>query len=113
MEAHKTKVVILIDEYDVLIQGGYLHHYYDKIIEFMRNFLSGALKNNTYLEKAVLTGILRVSKESIFSGLNNLEVSTILKNTYDDSFDFVESEVEQLLKDYGLESQINEFKKMV
>ncbi len=107
-EYHKTKVVILIDEYDVPIQSGYLNHYYDSIIEFMRNFLSGALKDNTNLEKAVLTGILRVSKESIFSGLNNLEVSTILKNTYDDSFGFIEFEVEQLLKDHGLESQINE-----
>ena len=107
-EYHKTKVVILIDEYDVPIQGGYLNSYYDSIIEFMRNFLSGALKDNTNLEKAVLTGILRVSKESIFSGLNNLEVSTILKNTYADSFGFIESEVEQLLKDYGLESQTNE-----
>lgn len=110
-EYHKTKVVILIDEYDVPIQGGYLNCYYDKIIEFMRNFLSGGLKDNTYLEKAVLTGILRVSKESIFSGLNNLEVSTILKDEYGSAFGFVESEVEQLLEEYGLGSQIIEVSK--
>lgn len=106
-EHYRTKVVILIDEYDVPIQGGYLNGYYEKIIEFMRNFLSGALKDNTYLEKAVLTGVLRVSKESIFSGLNNLEVLTILNNSLGSTFGFVGSEVEQLLKDYGLESQLN------
>ena len=63
----------------------------------MRNFLSGGLKNNNHLEKAVLTGILRVSKESIFSGLNNLEVSSILKNSYSSCFGFIDSEVENMI----------------
>lgn len=110
-EYHKTKVVILIDEYDVPIQAGYLNHYYDKIVEFMRNFLSGALKDNTYLEKAVLTGILRVSKESIFSGLNNLKVSTILEDKYSDYFGFLEKEVEDTLKYYKIEFRVEEVKK--
>lgn len=108
---HKTKVVILIDEYDVPIQGGYVNNYYNKIIEFMRNFLSGALKDNTYLQKAVLTGILRVSKESIFSGLNNLKVSTILEDKYSEYFGFLEKEVEDILKDNKIESEIKKVKK--
>lgn len=89
-EYHKEKVVILIDEYDTPIQSGYLNGYYDKVIEFMRNFLSGVLKDNEYLQKGVLTGILRVEKESIFSGLNNLKVCTILKNKYSEVCGFLE-----------------------
>ncbi|WP_242859932.1 AAA family ATPase, partial [Clostridium drakei] len=77
---YNEKTVIIIDEYDVPIQGGYTGNYYEDIINFMRNFLSGGLKDNIYLEKAILTGILRVAKESIFSGLNNLNVYSILKN---------------------------------
>jgi hypothetical protein len=107
-EYHKRKVIILIDEYDVPIQAGFMNDYYDKVIEFMRNFLSGGLKDNNYLEKAVLTGILRVSKESIFSGLNNLEVSSILKNSYSSCFGFIDSEVESLLAEYGIDSEMEE-----
>jgi len=110
-EYHKTKVVILIDEYDVPMQGGFLSHYYDKNIGFMRNFLSGALKDNTHLEKAVLTGILRVSKESIFSGLNNLKVCTILEDKYSTHFGFLEKEVEDTLKYCKLEFKKEEVKK--
>ena len=105
---HKQKVVILIDEYDVPIQSGYLYGYYDSIIEFMRIFLSGGLKDNQYLEKAVLTGILRVAKESIFSGLNNLEVSTLLSYNFDSSFGFLEEEVVELLKYYNIEYEMDE-----
>ncbi|MBF8984596.1 AAA family ATPase [Lutibacter sp. B2] len=107
---HKQKVVILIDEYDVPIQSGYLSDYYDEIIEFMRIFLSSGLKDNEYLEKGVLTGILRIARESIFSGLNNLKVSTILSNHYSQSFGFLEDEVEELLKYYGIEFEMNEIK---
>lgn len=110
-EYHKTKAVILIDEYDVPIQAGFLNNYYDEIIEFMRNFLSGGLKDNIYLEKAILTGILRVSKESIFSGLNNLQVSTIMSDSYADCFGFVEAEVQNILKDNEIEYEINEIRK--
>jgi hypothetical protein len=108
---HKEKTVILIDEYDVPIQSGYIHGYYEKIIEFMRIFLSSGLKDNDYLEKGVLTGILRVAKESIFSGLNNLEVCTILNERYSDPFGFLEDEIEEILKYYHLEFEVDEIKK--
>ncbi len=73
-----TKVIILIDEYDVPIQAAYVNNYYNETIEFMRNLLSGAFKDNNFLQKAMITGILRVARESIFSGLNNLKVESIL-----------------------------------
>ncbi|QXM06619.1 AAA family ATPase [Crassaminicella indica] len=110
-EYYNQKTIVLIDEYDTPIQSGYLSGYYKEIIEFMRNFLSGALKDNEYLQKGVLTGILRVAKESIFSGLNNLKVCTILKNHYSDKFGFLESEVEEILKYYNIESEMDEVRK--
>jgi hypothetical protein len=107
---HKQKVIILIDEYDVPIQNGYLNKYYDEIIEFIRNFLSGGLKDNENLQNAVLTGILRVAKESIFSGLNNLTICSILSEEYSKYFGFTEEEVEELLKYYGIEYKLNDIK---
>ena len=94
------KTVILIDEYDTPIQQGYLHGYYDEVIDFMRNLLGSALKDNISLEKGVLTGILRVAKESIFSGLNNLEVCSVLVPDYSTRFGLLESEVEAMLEYY-------------
>lgn len=108
---YNQKIVILIDEYDVPIQSGYVHGYYDEIIDFMRVFLSSGLKDNEYLEKAVLTGIMRVAKESIFSGLNNLKVSTLLKESYSEHFGFTEEEVENTLNYYGIEYEIDEVKR--
>lgn len=108
---HNQKVIILIDEYDTPIHEGYFNGYYSEIIGFMRNFLSSALKDNINLEKAMLTGILRVAKESIFSGLNNLAIYTILNEGYSDKFGFTEIEILELLKYYNLDSQLNEFKK--
>lgn len=108
---HNQKVVILIDEYDVPIQEGYTKGYYNQIIEFMRNLLSGGLKDNIYLEKAVLTGILRVAEESIFSGLNNLRVCTLLNSRYSNYFGFLEEEVDDMLNYYGIKSQKSEIKK--
>ncbi|SHH37850.1 AAA family ATPase [Tepidibacter thalassicus] len=108
---YKQKTVVLIDEYDVPIQSGYLNNYYGKVIEFMRIFLSAVLKDNEYLQKGVLTGILRVAKESIFSGLNNLKVCTILKNHYSDKFGFLENEVKEILKYYNIESEMDEVRK--
>jgi len=108
---HNQKVVILIDEYDVPIQEGYTKGYDNQIIEFMRNLLSGGLKDNIYLEKAVLTGILRVAKESIFSGLNNLRVSTLLNSRYSNYFGFLEEEFDDMLNYYGIKSQKSEIKK--
>lgn len=105
---HQQKVIILIDEYDVPIQEAYIHGYYDKMIYFMRNFLSAGLKDNRYLEKAVLTGVLRIAKESVFSGVNNLEAYSILKSKYSQYFGFEEEEVRQLLAYYGLEQKIDD-----
>ncbi|MDF2670734.1 MAG: Protein of unknown function (DUF1703)/Predicted AAA-ATPase [Paenibacillus sp.] len=93
------KTVILIDEYDTPIQQGSLHGFYDEVVGFMRNLLSGALKDNSSLEKGVLTGILRIAKESIFSGLNNLEVCTLLRRPYSTHFGLTDEEVEQMLRD--------------
>ncbi|MCP4152709.1 MAG: AAA family ATPase [bacterium] len=95
------RAVILIDEYDSPIHAGFNHGYYTDVIGFMRNFLSGGLKDtDQYLEKCVLTGILRVAKESIFSGLNNPGVFTLLSKEFDDKFGFTEKEVEILLRDF-------------
>jgi len=97
------RVVILIDEYDEPIHEGYNRDYYEEIINFMRNFLCGGLKDtDQYLEKSIITGIMRIARESIFSGLNNPGVYTLLSEEFDDKFGFTEQEVEALLKDYRL-----------
>ncbi|MCI0471561.1 MAG: AAA family ATPase, partial [Candidatus Aminicenantes bacterium] len=95
--------VILIDEYDAPVHAGFNYGYYEEIINFMRNFLAGGLKDtDRYLEKSVITGIMRIARESIFSGLNNLGVFTLLSKEFEDKFGFTEEEVETLLKDYRL-----------
>jgi len=97
------RAVILIDEYDAPVHAGFNHGYYDEVINFMRNFLCGGLKDtDQYLEKSVITGIMRVARESIFSGLNNPGVYTLLAEEFDDKFGFTETEVETLLKDFQL-----------
>jgi hypothetical protein len=105
---HGERVVLLIDEYDPPIQGGYLHGYYDQVVEFFRNFLSGGLKDNAHLFKGVLTGILRVAKESIFSGLNNLSVFSLLHPAFGSAFGFTEPEVADLLDRAGLADRAQE-----
>ncbi|WP_428263345.1 AAA family ATPase [Haliangium sp.] len=90
------RAVVLIDEYDTPIHAGYSHGYYDQVVGFFRNLLSGGLKDNAHLFKGVLTGILRVAKESIFSGLNNLDVYSILRPEHATSFGFTAAEVESL-----------------
>ncbi|BBE30065.1 hypothetical protein OSSY52_02060 [Tepiditoga spiralis] len=102
------KVIILIDEYDTPIQQAYLHGYYDEIISLIGNLFGMALKDNVYLEKAVLTGITRVSKESIFTGVNNLEVSTVLNELFNDKYGLTKEEVEETLKYYELEYEEKE-----
>jgi hypothetical protein len=97
---HNQRVILLIDEYDTPVQAGYVNGYYAEVVGFMRNFLSAGLKDNSYLEKGVLTGILRVAKESIFSGLNNLGVFTLLSRSFADKFGLTESEVKQTLQDF-------------
>lgn len=99
---HKKQIVILIDEYDTPIHSGYSKSYYEDVVSFMRNFLSGGLKDNKFLFKGVITGILRVARESVFSDLNNLGVYTLLEQDFNKFFGFTEDEVKQLLKDYSL-----------
>ncbi|MCP4108282.1 MAG: AAA family ATPase [Desulfobacteraceae bacterium] len=105
---HNERVVILIDEYDTPIHSAYAGGYYKEVVSFMRNLLSGGLKDNEHLFKGVVTGILRVAKESIFSGLNNLDVFTLLDEEFNSSFGFTDEEVRLLLKDYGLSDRYDE-----
>ena len=105
------KSVILIDEYDNPIRSAYFEGYYDAGINFFRNFLSSVLKDNEYLEKGVLTGILRVAKEGIFSGLNNLMVNTVISNNFSEYFGLLEDEVVELLDYYKLNYELEEVQK--
>ena len=107
---HGKKTIILIDEYDVPLENAYFRGFYDKMIDFIRSLLESALKTNPYLEKSVITGCLRISKESIFTGLNNLETDSVLRTRYGDSFGFTQEEVEELLAYYGLSEQLEEVK---
>ena len=90
---HGERPVVLIDEYDIPIQAGFTHGFFDDVAQFFRNLLSGGLKDNRHLAKGVLTGILRVAKESIFSGLNNVQVHSILSGAFLDAFGFTPDEV--------------------
>ncbi|WP_167511413.1 AAA family ATPase [Pseudobutyrivibrio xylanivorans] len=108
--AEEESVFILIDEYDTPIQQGHTNGFYDEVVAFMRNLLSGGLKDNPHLHMAFLTGILRVAKESIFSGLNNLYVSSVLEKRYSEFFGFTESEVKKILNDYGCGNKLTEIK---
>ncbi|EHJ01139.1 AAA-ATPase-like protein [Clostridium sp. DL-VIII] len=108
---YNKKVILLIDEYDVPIQESYISGYYEDMLLLIRNMLSDALKDNIYLEKSMITGILRVAKESIFSGLNNLEVNTILGYDFNDKFGFTEEEIEKLLKYCDTIDEIKNIKK--
>ena len=105
---HKTAPIIIIDEYDTPIQQGHLHGYYDKIIGFMRNLFSGGLKDNPHLSYGFLTGILRVAKESIFSGLNNVKINSILDDRYSEYFGFTSAEVQAMAAYYGASGKYQE-----
>ncbi|SDC07935.1 MULTISPECIES: AAA family ATPase [unclassified Candidatus Frackibacter] len=109
-EYHDENVIVLIDEYDTPINAGYLNDYYEDIIDFMRAFLAGGLKGNRYLKTAVITGIYRVAKESIFSGFNNLEVCSVIDNIFTEEFGFIEKEVKDLLAYYNQEESIDEIR---
>ena len=100
--------IIIIDEYDTPIQQGYMCGFYDDIIRFMRNLFSGGLKDNKHLSYGFLTGILRVAKESIFSGLNNLKINTILDNKYSQYFGFTSEEVKEMARYYHAEDKYDE-----
>ena len=106
--SYGKKPVILIDEYDTPIHAAWVKGYYDEMIDFMRNLLSAALKDNPHLFKGVLTGCLRISKESIFTGLNNLSVCSILTRFFADKFGFTIEEVKELLALFGMEDRLAE-----
>ena len=108
---HGKNTIILIDEYDVPLENAYFEGFYDKMIKFIRSLFESALKTNPYLEKSVITGCLRISKESIFTGLNNLKVDSVLRTEYGDSFGFTEIEVEEMLAYYDLQEELPEVKR--
>ncbi|CAA6820639.1 MAG: Unknown protein [uncultured Sulfurovum sp.] len=108
-KAHNQKCIILIDEYDTPIQTAFLKGYYEEMVGFFKTFMGAVLKDNDVnLYKAVLTGILRISKESIFSDLNNIKVYTLLDNPFSDKFGFTSSEVKEMLKSYNLSENFEE-----
>ncbi len=107
-EHHGIAPIIIIDEYDIPIQQGYMKGYYDKVVSFMRNLFSSALKDNKHLSYGFLTGILRIAKESIFSGLNNLMIHSVLDNKYSTYFGFTSEEVKEMTEYYGVSDKYNE-----
>lgn len=109
-KCYNRKVIILIDEYDVPLQDAYIHGYYDEMVNFLRNVFSAALKTNDALEKGIMTGCLRIAKESIFTGFNNFKVYSIMDYRNSDYFGFRQEEVNQLLEDYQLSDHIEEVK---
>ena len=100
MQHHHKKVILLIDEYDVPLQNAYLNGYYDEMVNFLRNVFSAAFKTNDALEKGVLTGCLRIAKESIFTGLNNFRVVSIFDEISNQRFGFTQPEIDMMLQDY-------------
>ena len=106
-----VNTIILIDEYDVPLESAYFNGYYDEMVSFIRSLFGSALKTNPALEFSVITGCLRISKESIFTGLNNLEVNSILSDTYSESFGFVQEEVDEMLRYYEIEEKRETMKK--
>ncbi len=107
-EYHGVAPIIIIDEYDTPIQQGHIKGFYDEIIGFMRNLFSGGLKDNKHLTYGFLTGILRVAKESIFSGLNNLAINSILDTKYSEYFGFTADEVKEIARYYHAEDEYDE-----
>lgn len=104
------KTIILIDEYDVPLDKAFQNGYYKEMVSLIRGLFGQALKTNEFLQFAVLTGCLRISKESIFTGLNNFKVMSITDSRFDEQFGFTDSEVKKLLSDYGMDSHFDEVK---
>ncbi len=109
-QAYEKKVIVLIDEYDVPLQNAQAHHFYDKMVKFIRAVFESVFKTNDSLEFGVLTGCLRVSKESIFTGLNNFDVYSVTVNACSEYFGFTESEVKDILSEYDLHDYFPEVK---
>ena len=108
---YNQKVILLIDEYDTPIHEAYLNGHYDETVGFLKALMGDALKGNPYLYKSAITGILRISKESMFSDLNNLEVQSILSNKFNTYFGFTQNEVGDILMNYNLSTEIDNVKK--
>jgi len=107
---YQKKVIILIDEYDVPLEASHFRGFYDEMVDLIRSVFESALKTNPYLEFGVLTGCLRVSKESIFTGLNNLNVYTVLNNDFSNHFGFTQQEVEKITDDFDIQDKLSEMK---
>ena len=107
---HKKNVFLLIDEYDVPLENAYFSGYYEEMVVFIRSLFESALKTNPYLERGVITGCLRITRESIFTGLNNLEIHSILSDHYCNRFGFTEAEVKNMLDYYELPEKYEELK---
>ena len=107
---HKSKTVILIDEYDVPLAKAFTYGYYDHMVNLIRGFLGNALKTNEYLQFAVLSGCMRISKESIFTGINNFNIMSITDVEFDEYFGFTDEEVKKLLEDYELSNHYESIK---
>ena len=108
---YEKPVILLIDEYDVPLQTAYVNGYYEEAKEFLKNFFNITFKDNKYLEKAVLTGVSRIAKESIFSGMNNFVVYTIMDNEFSDDFGITTTEMEKVISDFGIEEEKEEIRK--
>lgn len=109
-EFHQKKTIILIDEYDVPLENAFMEGFYKEMTGFIRSLFESALKTNSSLEFAVITGCLRISKESIFTGMNNLKIISILSEQYDEYFGFTEAEVQKICGDYGIPQKYDTFK---
>ena len=107
---HRQKVIILLDEYDVPLENAYFTGFYDEMLSFIRSLFESALKTNDSLKFAVVTGCLRISRESIFTGLNNLKIVSVLDESYAEYFGFTQNEVDSFLEDYGITSKRDEVK---
>ena len=108
---HNQNVIILLDEYDVPLENAYYEGFYKEMVGFIRSLFESALKTNDALERAVVTGCLRISKESIFTGLNHLQINSVRSESFAEGFGFTEAETEEVLIDYGLSDRIEEAKK--
>ena len=108
---HNKSVIILLDEYDVPLENAYYEGFYKEMVGFIRSLFESALKTNDALERGVITGCLRISKESIFTGLNHLEINSVYNNGFSEAFGFTQAETEAMLIDYGIADRIEEAKK--
>ena len=108
---YERPVMLLIDEYDVPLQSAYVEGYYEEAIKFLKGFYNTTFKDNMYLEKAILTGVSRIAKESLFSGMNNFRVFTIMDNEFADDFGITSKEMKKVIKDFNVEDEEQEIKK--